>query len=310
MKRRFALILSLILLASAFSFTAVRASNGICGATATWEFDSELGILYIIGTGAMTDYEKETDVPWYHHRDAIRQVSFTDGITHIGNNAFRRLEKLTAVKLPSALKTIGEDAFAYCYTLRDINLPSTVEAIGKSAFYYCKAITEVTVPDKVTVIENDTFFGCQALASVKMSDAVKTIGDGAFYFCINLSSLKLSNSLESIGKQAFKYCESLKTFTCMMDDNEWNTVNIADGNEYLLNAKRFNGELIVGDTNSDGMTESDDAIHLLYNIFFGNDRYPITQDCDFNKDGTTTTDDAIYLLYHVFFGADRYPLNQ
>lgn len=308
MKRIFALILTAILLLSAFPFVSVNAGNGICGETATWEFDSELGVLYVSGNGDMTDYEKGSDVPWYHYRNSILQVSVADGITHIGKNAFRNLEKLTTAKLSSTLKTIGENAFAYCYTLNNISIPSTLEAIGESAFYQCKALKEVTVPNGVTAIEKDTFFGCQALVSVKMGDSVKTIGDGAFYFCVKLSNLKLSASLESIGLQAFEYCEELKVFTCMMNDKDWEDVDIADGNDYLVNAKRFNGELMVGDTDNNGIVEASDAIHLLYNIFFGNDRYPITQDCDFNNDSTTSTDDAIYLLYHVFFGAERYPL--
>lgn len=308
MKRKIILFLSAALLFSAFSFFAVNANNGSCGATAAWNFDSDLGTLYISGNGAMTDYEKETDVPWHHLRDDIVYISVSEGITRIGNNAFRHLENLLSVNLPSTLETIGSKAFAYCYTLRDIKIPSTVKAIGESAFYYCKNIADVTLPSAVTEIKKDTFFGCQSLVSLKMGDNVKTVGEGAFYFCIKLSNLKLSNTIEKIEKNAFNYCEALKVFTCVMSDDDWASVDVASGNECLTSARRYSGESIIGDTDGDGTLGANDAIYLLYNIFFGNENYPIEQNRDFNKDNAITADDAIYLLYHVFFGSQQYPL--
>ena len=44
------------------------------------------------------------------------------------------------------------------------------------------------------------------------------------------------------------------------------------------------------------------------NVFFGEEKYPVDQSCDFDGDSSVTADDAIYLLYHVFFGEESYPL--
>lgn len=64
-----------------------------------------------------------------------------------------------------------------------------------------------------------------------------------------------------------------------------------------------------GDFDESGDVDSDDAIYLLYSVFFGNESYPIAQSCDFDADGDVNANDAIYLLYHVFFGDELYPLN-
>lgn len=62
-----------------------------------------------------------------------------------------------------------------------------------------------------------------------------------------------------------------------------------------------------GDLNADGRVDSEDALYLLKNTFFGS-QYPISQSADFTADGKVDSDDAIYLLKHTFFSA-QYPLN-
>ena len=63
---------------------------------------------------------------------------------------------------------------------------------------------------------------------------------------------------------------------------------------------------VPGDLTGDDDVTDDDALYLLYHVFFPED-YPVTQNCDYNGDGDVTDDDALYLLYHVFFPED-YPI--
>lgn len=60
---------------------------------------------------------------------------------------------------------------------------------------------------------------------------------------------------------------------------------------------------IDGDTDGNGTLDADDAIYLLYHVYFPSD-YPLDAPCDYNNDGKTDSDDAIYLLYHIYFGDD------
>ncbi|MBR6916310.1 MAG: hypothetical protein IKN36_08115, partial [Clostridia bacterium] len=58
--------------------------------------------------------------------------------------------------------------------------------------------------------------------------------------------------------------------------------------------------VVRGDFTGDEIVTDDDALYLLFNIFFP-ETYPLNQDGDINGDGAVTDDDAIYLLFYTFF---------
>ena len=63
----------------------------------------------------------------------------------------------------------------------------------------------------------------------------------------------------------------------------------------------------LGDLDQNEKTDLNDAVRLLYHVFFP-ERYSLPRSGDMNGDGKVTLDDAIYLLYHVNFPT-IYPLN-
>lgn len=79
-----------------------------------------------------------------------------------------------------------------------------------------------------------------------------------------------------------------------------------DGDTCDCGAKKY----VTGDLNGDEAVGADDAIYLLYHVFFSeNEDYAVDQPIDFNNDGYENANDAIYLLYHVFFKeTGNYPL--
>lgn len=64
-----------------------------------------------------------------------------------------------------------------------------------------------------------------------------------------------------------------------------------------------------GDADGDGKLTVSDAVYLLYNIMFGDTKYPLAQAADFDGDGQVNSSDAIYLLYNIMLGDKKYPLH-
>ena len=186
------------------------AESGTCGAEGdnlTWEFTD--GVLTISGTGAMADWAKAYETPWYAVRSTIESVVIEDGITNIGNNAFSSCKALTSVTIPNSVTGIGDYAFKECNALASVSLGSSVTTIGSQAFNYCISLTSIDIPNSVTSIGNYAFIDCEALTSVKIGDGVISIGKETFQNCKALTSVTIGNSVTDIGGSAFAWCSSL-----------------------------------------------------------------------------------------------------
>ena len=74
------------------AFAAEAPTSGTWGENGTWEFYEETGTLMIEGSGEIPDYpgyeSGGVGVPWFHLKDRIQTISFSSGITRIGDNAF------------------------------------------------------------------------------------------------------------------------------------------------------------------------------------------------------------------------------
>ena len=131
--------------ASASDEDVVASGNcGAEGANLIWTLDIE-GTLTINGEGAMADWEKLSDVPWYSYEKNIVNVIIEDGVTNIGSSAFSYCRSLTLITIPDSVTSIGSSAFSYCLNLTSIKIPDSVTNIGGSAFYFCESLTAITI---------------------------------------------------------------------------------------------------------------------------------------------------------------------
>ncbi len=201
-------------------------------------FASE-GILLLEGTGEMTGWNAQADVPWAG--ETINSAIVREGITAIGSYAFSYHPELGSITLPDSLKAVG--SYAFCVqdstymtagNLHSVGIPAGVESIGSYAFQGNK-LNAIAIPDSVKVIGEYAFAGCcdaeslsigsglseissyafQNLNRVKtlvIPDNIKTIAPGAFHNT-GASEIIISDGVRMIGRSAFYLCENAEVIT-------------------------------------------------------------------------------------------------
>ena len=171
------------------------------------------GTLTISGTGAMKNYDYDSNQSPVYNNSDVKKIVIEDGVTSIGDYAFRGCSSLTSITLPDSVTSIGDCAFVFCVGLSSITLPDSVTSIGDSAFKNCSSLTSITIPDSVTSIGDWTFYKCSSLTSITIPNSVTSIGDSAFYNCRSLTSITIPDRVTSIESSAFYNCSSLTSIT-------------------------------------------------------------------------------------------------
>ena len=109
-----------------------------CGDAILWAFSD--GTLTLTGTGKMDDFPN--GAPWAEHKDQIRTVIISGGITYIGAYSFSDYDSLTDVQFGKDVKEIGERAFFSCDGLTKVSLPASFKVFGPASFMGCSRLKE------------------------------------------------------------------------------------------------------------------------------------------------------------------------
>ena len=184
----------------------------------SYEYNRDTKTLRIYGTGEMWDGGDAS--LWYLHdsQSYATTIIIEEGVTHIGNQAFRGFEAVTSVTIPSTVTSIGSDAFYACRNLQSIDVPSSVNSIGQWAFADCTTLTSFTLKGNLNYCGEYVFQGCSSLKTINIASGVTSIpaklckdlndhGGGLRY----LETVNIAGTVESIGDEAFKGCQNLKT---------------------------------------------------------------------------------------------------
>ena len=119
---------------------------------------------------------------------SITEVNIPEGVTKIGDFAFRSCTKLTSVTLPSTLKTIGSSAF-YSTEITTLDVPNGVTTINSNAYTSCTNLTTVFLPDTVTDLDTQCFRYDTKISKVTMGEGINSIGAYCFSGCIGLNAV-------------------------------------------------------------------------------------------------------------------------
>ena len=208
------------------------AFNGI-HADITWTLSDD-GILTISGTD-MPNYEYTNNAPWYSLSSKIKQIEIENGVTSIGNCAFRDCNSLSSITIPNSVTSIGTDAFAHCYNLSSVTIPSSVTSIGDMVFMCCYGLTSIIVQkdnpkydsrnDCNAIIEtnsNTLIVGCQ---NTVIPNSVTNIAGHSFTDCHSLTSITIPESVTSIQNGAFSFCPGLTSIIVEKDNPKYDSRN-------------------------------------------------------------------------------------
>lgn len=107
---------------------------GYCGAenqkeSVQWKYDESTKVLTIFGNGPMADYNGIADTvvgtdndlrPWKPYLDQITEVHIEEGVTAIGNSAFRGMKALKKANIPASIRDLGDYIFRHDEVLEEV----------------------------------------------------------------------------------------------------------------------------------------------------------------------------------------------
>ena len=220
--------------------------RGVTGSL-SWEFTGDY-VLTIRGNGAIPDYTRDSNAPWYSRKGLIKTIVIGDGVISIGDYAFFDCLNITSITIPNNVISIGQYAFSNCKKLTDINISNSVKSIDQFAFSGCTELVNINIPNGVVSIEETVFIGCHKLTNIDVAldnpaytskdgvlfnrdktelkvypnnkasyytipHSVITIGIWAFASCTNIYSINITHGVTRIGYRAFSGCTNLESLT-------------------------------------------------------------------------------------------------
>ena len=159
----------------------------------TWKYDTGTKTLTISGKGEMPNYTGEHRAPWQDYNREMQMLVVEEGVTGIGDLAFRGAGNLISASLPTSLTRIGFAPFSFCRSLPMVTIPAGVTKIGDWAFEFCYGLAIVSLPAGLQEIGAGAFSWCEKLSAVTIPAGVKKIGERAFASCSSLPTITVAD---------------------------------------------------------------------------------------------------------------------
>ena len=191
----------------------------------SFEFETELPGLNIVSLG----FDAFTDCL------SLESIVIPDSVLVIDRRAFNNCTSLASAILPNGISSIYTGTFYSCSSLLSIDIPDSVVSIGSSAFSNCSNLVSVRLPSTLSILGDTSFSSCRSLTSIIIPDGITTIYSGTFSGCSKLKSVIIPASVTLIGEGAFYSCYLNFVFYKGIE-LEWDSIDVRDDNDLLLNA--------------------------------------------------------------------------
>lgn len=139
---------------------------------------------------------------------SISEIVMPDGVTTIGEGAFKKCTSLSSVTIPNSVTSIADDAFFGCSSLTSVTISNSVTSIGKQCFYNCSQLSSITIESGVTNIKDYAFYQCP-ITELTIPDSVTTIGTNINSNNSSLTTLIIGEGVTNMFTRAFAYNSNL-----------------------------------------------------------------------------------------------------
>ena len=138
------------------------------------------------------------------------EVTVPEGVTEIGDDAFKGMANLLKVKLPESVRKIGDRAFKGCRQLNEVNFPEGLAEIGEYAFHRCHCMEEMIFPASMTSVGCYAFLYCDGVRKVVMEGPV-SIKRAVFSHNLSLRELSINEKVDcsNFSDEVFEGCINL-----------------------------------------------------------------------------------------------------
>ena len=227
--------------------------SGTCGDDLTWQIlltDVSYMSHYLVisGTGPMYDYT-EGEAPWLDYiadnHLTVRGLYILPGVTYIGENAFAGMG-VSSTGIPGSVREIGASAYRKNTNLNNPYLGANIRSVGDYA--YAETGTNYLVfGNPHAEFGTGIFQGCKSLTKANLPEGMTAVPAAMFSGCNTLRETTIPTTVSSIGTNAFSGCTRLKTVNYFGTTTQWAAIDVAEGNDALLNAT-LEGVLTTGGT--------------------------------------------------------------
>jgi len=223
-------------------YYTITGSNTVSVVSGDYAYDGDITIPQAVGLSGKTYLVTAIGDNAFQSNTALESVTLPEGLTMIGNQAFRS-SSVKTVSLPSTLSSMGTSAFRECMNLTGIVLPDALKNVNEYAFSGClnlktlslgnqtinieqyafnnTGIENLSIPNSVKIISNHAFDGCTSLKTLSIDNAKVSIKGRAFGNCENLVDVNLGNAVVELGT-----IEEWSSYTQYFRGAFWNCTNI------------------------------------------------------------------------------------